>query len=105
MPAQYDPNDPEQVERRQETDELRRQQRDADWRWLIKDPRGQRLVADLIARSGFLAQSFAPGDPLQTAFSEGMRTIGQQIYNSVLLIEPEAWANIHRQIVETPAPR
>lgn len=60
-------------------DKRLREQRDADWRWLVGHDQGRRILADLILRSGLMHPSFSES-PLLTARAEGRRSLGGEIY-------------------------
>ena len=74
MARKYDPNNPDHVQQRQDDAALRKAQREADWHWLLSDPRGVRVCIDLLDQFGLLAPSFVPGDALATAYNEGKRS-------------------------------
>ena len=76
----YDPNNEDHVAKRQKAVSLQRQQREADWQWLLNDPRGRRVAADLLREGGVMTPSYGATDR-DTAFSEGRRSIGLTLYS------------------------
>ena len=88
----YDPTDPKQVRVEQAKKRLREQQRMADWAWVCSDPRGQRIVRDLVAP--LLAKSFAD-NPLTSAFIEGQREIARGVYALATVAGFDALAAIY----------
>lgn len=57
----------------------RREMRDADWRWMLEHAQGRRILAELIARAGLMQPVFSE-QPLRTAYAEGRRSLGGEIY-------------------------
>ena len=82
----YDPTDPEQVAVRQEVETLRNEQRKADWKWMLDDPRGKRIMVDLLRQFRLFAPSYVPGDTMAMAFNEGMRASSAVLTNTILTI-------------------
>jgi hypothetical protein len=66
---------------------------DADLRWLMGDPRGQRIARRLLERSGVWRTSYT-GEALSTAFREGERNVGHAHLGKFLRAAPEATARI-----------
>lgn len=65
--------------------DLRRSKLEADdWKWLMNQARGRRLVWRLLSKAGIYQSSFT-GDALSTAFKEGERNMGLRI--NALLFE------------------
>jgi hypothetical protein len=59
--------------------DLRRAKLEADdWKWLMNQPRGRRLVWRLLSRAGIYRSSFT-GEALSSAFNEGERNLGLRI--------------------------
>lgn len=69
----------EEAKRKQERQALREKN---DWQWLLADERGQRIVRDLIARTGVMRQTFQP-NAMTVAFAEGQRNEGLFILDRV----------------------
>lgn len=80
MTRKYDPTDMEQVSERQQDAELRRQQIASDWDWFMSAPQGRRILGGILASCGMFGSSYVQGDALGTAYNEGKRAIGLQIY-------------------------
>lgn len=57
-------------------------QKRSDLVQVMSSPEGRRLVWDLIVSAGVFESSFA-GDPLQTAFREGQRSVGIDLFERV----------------------
>lgn len=87
--TRYDPEDPAQVEKKETDAELRFQQAEADLRWLLADPRGQRIVSQMLSDAGIFTQSFVMGDASATAFREGYRASGVKLYAAIAKIAPD----------------
>lgn len=97
-PPAYDPNDPEQVERRQ-LEEARRQ-RDV-WQALGKllaDPAGRQWIWGLLERCHMFRTSFHGEATHATAFSEGERNIGLMIQADVMKAAPGAYEMMQREL-------
>ena len=82
----YDPTDPEQASEWQQTEELRRAQLKADLNWLLSAPQGRRLLAKALVEYGLLGSSYAPGDALGSAFTEGKRAAAVDALAGVTLM-------------------
>lgn len=72
----HDPHDPAAVKLSRAQQRLRERQRATDWVWLVSDPRGRRIVAELAAP--LIDLSFSP-DALRMAFAEGRRDFARAI--------------------------
>ena len=92
MSAEYEPTNLAAADKRQEETALeaqkRHEQEAADWRHLLGDKRGRRIVWGLMAKAGVFRVSFNP-DPYQTAFSEGQRNLGLSLLAAVMTHAPE----------------
>lgn len=73
------------------------------WRWMLADPRGRLIVAELLRESGFLRSSLAE-NPLTMAALEGKRTIGAAIYHIIMMNGAQFWPEIHSLVHQLPAP-
>lgn len=83
-----DTDDAEQIEISRRLNE----DRENDLLQVLKDPRARRWLSDLVfVRAHINVRSHIPGDPSQTAFNEGERSVGLAIWNEVLDRHPE-WA-------------
>ena len=85
--------DPAAVKARQMTAKQRREQAEADWRWMVADARGCRILAALVAESGALRPAvFA--DPHSLATHAGRQSVGLRIIAAVRAADPAALAKI-----------
>lgn len=66
---------------------------EADFRWLMADPRGRRIVRRMLERTGVFRSSFT-GDALTTVFAEGGRNEGLGLIAKVQRYAPERLAEI-----------
>ena len=94
MARRYDPNDPAAVKVRKDEQAVRIAQSDADWQWLLSDPRGLRIVIELLGDFGLLSLSFVPSDPLMTAFGEGKRACALAINSRITKTRQEALVDV-----------
>lgn len=91
-----DPTDIAALDRKQEAkreeDRQYRQRMAADWKWLIAQKRGRRLIWRLLSMTGMFRSSFTGNS--QTFFNEGARNIGLQV--TAILTEhcPEDYAKM-----------
>ena len=90
----HDPFDPEAVRTRTKRRKVRENEVDADWLFVLKDPRGQRVLASILHMTGWLQASHVPGDPHTTAYREGQRSIGQLLNAATTRIDHEATRSI-----------
>jgi hypothetical protein len=59
---------------------LEKEQREADWKWVMSSETGRRFVWRIIDEiSGATNGSFSAGAPDLTAFNEGRRAVGLQL--------------------------
>lgn len=75
----YDPTDPDQVSELQADADRRRQQQDADWRWLLEAAQGQRVVVELLQIAGLVQSSFSES-ALLMAKAEGARSVALYVH-------------------------
>jgi hypothetical protein len=73
--------------------ELQKAQSEADFKWLMADPRGRRIARRLLEQSGIWRLSYT-GDAISTAFHEGERNGGLRLMAGLLQAAPEATARI-----------
>ena len=82
-----DKKDPkaQDVKRKQELLAIRERQ---DWKWLLSDERGVRIIDQLVSHAGVFRSSFAPNAMTQS-FVEGQRNEGLYILDRVGRFAPE----------------
>lgn len=73
------------TKRKQELAAIREKE---DWKWLLSDERGVRIVNQLIAHTGAFRASFAPNAMTQS-FVEGQRNEGLYILDRVGRSKPD----------------
>lgn len=96
----YDPNDEDQIAQRQKEQALRAQQRKADWEWFCADPRGRRILAEMLQDWRLFQMSHVPGDPLTTAFNEGMRACALATNAAITNTSQEALSEVLKGLTE-----
>jgi len=84
----YNAGDVAHVGQAQKTKRIRELQTKGALRTLLSDPAGRMWMWDLLARCGVFHLSFST-DPLQMAFNEGHRDVGNQLLGEVNRISPE----------------
>ena len=85
-----------------QTASLRRQGRlTRAYRDLEKTPAGRLLLADLLGACGVLEVTHTPGDPHETAFREGRRSIGLHVLERLRWSEGELVELARRRTTET----
>lgn len=67
-----------------------------DWKWLMGQKRGRRMVWRMLERAGVFRSSFDP-DSLQMAFNEGARNEGLHTVNAIMSNCPEHWTTMSRE--------
>lgn len=76
MNGYIDPTEPDQQQEADKAKAAKRVQRDIeDLKWTMQDPRGRRLIARLLDRTGTMRSSFHTSGSVM-AFNEGRRDIG-----------------------------
>lgn len=85
---EYDPfEDPKP--RRQTAKDVERAQRErdlADVLFLMSDPAGRRVAHRLLSQAMVFQPTYSPGDPHQTSFNEGRRTLGLWLLGEITTI-------------------
>ncbi len=99
----FDPNDPYQQEAAQEAADERRalakQQSDADFKWLMADPRGRRIIWRQLSAAGVFQSSFDPA-AMTMAFNEGRRSEGLRLLAQVMELCPDLYATMMKEQTE-----
>ena len=62
-----------------------------DFKWVMADSRGQRVLRRVLEQAGIYQLSFAAENTHVTAFNEGRRNVGLFINDEILAICPEKW--------------
>jgi len=77
--------------------EAQKKQRDAeiaDFKWVLSDSRGQRVIRRILEQTGVFNLSFVTAQPDLTAFREGSRNVGIFINAEILEVSPEKYMEI-----------
>jgi len=72
-----------------------------DWRWLLGDPRGRRILWSMLEEAGVFRCSFDPGRADVSAFNEGRRNSGLLILTRVMEADPDAFVTMQRETKES----
>jgi hypothetical protein len=96
----YDPSDEESIAEEQAFRAARNKYRVEAWDWLVRDPRGRIVVAEILASTGMHMPSFTPGQFDVTAFNEGKRAVGIGLRDKIALNSSEFLPDIERQLRE-----
>lgn len=96
----YRADDPVQVRKRQTKAQRAAEQGLDDWRWLLADRRGRRIVWAMLEEAGIFRSAFDPDRPQVTAFNEGQRNAGLRILNAVMQADPDAFVTMQREAKE-----
>lgn len=101
--SSFDPFDLSEQEAQAEAQKTRErldsEQRIADWKWLLSNKRGRRLIWALLEETGMYHPSFT-GNANQTFFNEGKRNIGLLVMSQVMSAAPERYVEMiqeHKQ--------
>lgn len=73
---------------------LRREQFESDFRWLMEDPRGRRLVFRLLSEMGLFRCTYDSGikeTALEMAFREGQKNLGYKLIARINGLCPDAY--------------
>jgi hypothetical protein len=100
----YDTTNIRHVQTREKRARRVRQRYDADFRWLMTDPRGRRLVWHWLGAARIYESSMGPS-PEATAFNEGRRNAGLVLLADVNRICPADYATmmVEAQVASDPA--
>lgn len=69
-------------------------QLEEDFKFVVNDPRGRRVLNRILQQCSMFNLSFAGENPHTTSFNEGKRNVGLYINAEILKHSPEQWANI-----------
>jgi len=89
----YDTSNVRHVQTREKRARRARQRYDADFRWLMADARGRRLVWHWLTAARIYESSMGPS-PEATAFNEGRRNAGLVLLADVTRICPADYATM-----------
>lgn len=67
----------------------KRRRLDALYRSLFSSPDGRVVLQDLLRNVGVLSVAHAPGDPCETAFQDGRRSVGLELMQRLRWTEGE----------------
>ena len=101
----FDPLEPHQQDAQREDDakrrELVRKQEIADFKWLMADPRGRRLVWRQLAAAGVFQSSFDP-TAMNMAFNEGRRSEGLRLLAQIHELCPDLYPTMMKEQSQCP---
>lgn len=97
----FDDDDDAQVAEQAATAARRAARDREDWRWLLGDPRGRRIVWSMLEEAGVFRCSFDPGRADVSAFNEGRRNSGLRILTHVMEADPDAFVTMQRETQES----
>lgn len=90
----YDPTDTEGLERAKAEEKAQKRvaqlKKEADFKWLMSDERGRRIVWGFLAEAGVFKSSFNTNS-MQMAFNEGKRNYGLHTLTELHEICPELY--------------
>ena len=90
----HDPHDPGSVAEQESRARAELEIRKDAWRSFLALPGGDRVVAELLRQSCYFEGSHTPGDPLHTAYKEGMRAMGAEIFRALMVFAPGRWPQV-----------
>jgi hypothetical protein len=94
MTGYTDPIEPSEQEEAERLKSAKRVQREIDdLKWTMADPRGRRLIARLLERTGTMRSSFHTSGSVM-AFNEGRRDIGLFLTAECLEHTPKEYARL-----------
>lgn len=76
--------------------ELAAKREAADFRWLMNDPRGRRIVWAQLSASGVFRTSWSP-DAMQMAFNEGHRSHGLRVLAQIHATCPDLYHTMMKE--------
>lgn len=94
-PLDHEQQDGERAEVRQAR-ELAAKQAQADFVWLMSDPRGRRIVWSQLAAAGVFRSTF-DHNPQQMAFAEGHRSAGLRLMSQLLTLTPDHYHTMTKE--------
>lgn len=92
--SDFDPTDPQEVANAENSAAKKSQHfqqiEEADFRWLMGNKRGRRIVWRLLERAGVFRLSFT-ANSMQTSFNEGARSYGLSVLAQLHQFTPELY--------------
>ncbi|MCY1396710.1 hypothetical protein D9M71_116920 [compost metagenome] len=85
-------------------EKLARQQEINDFRWLMSDPRGRRLMWRVMGKCRLFQPSFDPHGGI-TNFNEGQRNVGLFLLSEINDVCPQRYAEMAAEHAPTPEER
>lgn len=96
----YDAGDPEQVEKANQADELRRTQEHDMILTVLNSYEGRAVFSILFRHAGLESISFAGEFPLTMAYNEGRRSIGKDMRDLFFTVAPERYSMVRNEMIE-----
>ena len=69
---------------------------------LLASDHGRRALWRVLSFTGIMQMSFVPGDPTRTAFNEGRRSVGLELYAALLDVNEHAVQLMTTENMELP---
>lgn len=90
----FDASDPEQVRAKRRTAGTRKAKERAFLKKALNDPEGRNWFWGILERTHMTETSFIQGDPHASAFREGERNIGLQIWSELQAVDAAAFVRM-----------
>ena len=98
---EFDSMDPEQVERAEAADQMRREEQGAAIARVLSTYEGRLLIWHVIRHiSGVDDLSFVGEAPLTNAFNEGGRRVGKEVQDLVFTAAPEQYSIMRHEAID-----
>jgi hypothetical protein len=68
-------------------------QRESDWKFVLSDEKGRRVLAEIVEASGTLKHNLN-SEVILLAKAEGSRIVGLEVLNTILQYKPSAFTKI-----------
>lgn len=99
--AQRNARDPEAVRVATRRAQKRAQRELADYRWIMSDERGRRVLWQLLGDTGIFRTSFTGNS--ETFFKEGERNVGLKVFTKIHQADPEKYLAMAREAANLEA--
>ena len=96
----YDVGDPEQVEKAQQADELRRLEEHDLLRTVLNTYEGRAVFSILFRHTGLESISFAGEFPMTMAYNEGRRSIGKDMRDLLFTVAAERYSMVRDEMIQ-----